>query len=78
MGASSIKIIIIIIIINRTVYNSNTPPAVCLFKKVFFVCIFKDMDREFRKLMRWFGKTHKPYKVIIKVYIVHVQCSLMF
>ena len=37
------------------------------------------MDREFRKLMRWFGKTHKPYKVvIIKVYIVHVQCSLMF
>ena len=51
--------------------------CVCL-KKFFFVCIFKDMDREFRKLMRWFGKTHKPYKVIIKVYIVHVQCSLMF
>ena len=36
------------------------------------------MDREFRKLMRWFGKTHKPYKVIIIVNILHVQCSLMF
>lgn len=21
------------------------------------------MDKEFRKWMRWFGKTHKPYKV---------------
>lgn len=26
-------------------------------------CFLKDMDREFRKWMRWFGKTHKPYKV---------------
>ncbi|XP_078355909.1 histone-lysine N-methyltransferase, H3 lysine-79 specific-like, partial [Oculina patagonica] len=23
----------------------------------------EDMDREFRKWMRWFGKTHKPYKL---------------
>ena len=30
------------------------------------------MDREFRKLMRWFGKTHKPYKVIIMVYMYGV------
>ena len=30
------------------------------------------MDREFRKMMRWFGKTHKPYKVVIMVYMYGV------
>ena len=37
-----------------------------VFEKLMFFLLhdlFQEMDREFRKWMRWFGKTYKPYKV---------------